>query len=1060
MFKRYILIFTSILCHFLVLRQLGKEDLLVKLAKHFKAYVSVEAWRYALYEELELPAIFTQDQNVGRILTIATNRFNAKVLEKLNLRCPTIAIIPTALYTILNNHPLSENQNVYVVPYSDHSSLPELKEFVSRVRPVKIIPVVKDKSVEGKVLNTSSMHHFDSYLSHPDILRNKEVPESVKAFMGYRHVYRKKNIKIIPINRDSPVSPSKTKRGRKPLFLRKVPSGYSVVKGVHFYEESSGQSTKIVSDKVETPSTPQSVLNLQKNDLGFPVINIVPLDDSCGHARPSSQVEEVDVQGVHGINGNGEMSAQEHVQREVSLDQENQTVGCERRSSPNHTTSQEDQKPKELFGEKVNINQSYTSLEATGSDTKDQIQDWGWMLLENKVKVESDMDSQEQNFLQSHSAFCIGQIKVEPTGDVQMESLSGRTHSGQTLTLINDHSYTTAMPDKFGIKFQPCVSPTSTEVNSTAEQNTGTSLAVLDADTSNLTQQFNPTILSVSSLCKSHRKIGQPKILKTQKQNLQVSNGSAGKTKTLSLRGKGKLCKPKFKKQQLRLRDKGKIGKRKSKTERLQVSSGLVRGANTLELKEQSVELESASQPSTGNFTVCKHKTVSDKLNTKEGSPLKQVAKRIGKKVKSASFAPKYSLKMKESKKIPKSLLQDQCGSMVDNSIYNFDLHENSHKCLDSRTGFSEDVYRTQKGHISEKDHIQNMPAECNVIIPALASRVKKKILQERRDESGCKRVKYGGRKRIGAFDNIYSISGEDNFENSGIDRSNCCQDEQEKETMASVTWDSCGHLQNAGNGIHNEHRVHDPKTNRVITQNKCCQTKPLEDVIALAIKQNEKRDNRRVICSLFTKEDMEDCQVQTDVLVQDDKECQTNQILGLAKIDLTDQIEDNNCQADQIETFKKPFLSEEKSCQTDHNDSVKTIQYEEENSYTNPSNDAVLATLNYDKGCQTNASDVASGLNGDKDCVSSENSVSSAVNEGQNGQADQSKHTGNNTLVTEDKVCQTDPMDDYILRALLGDDTMNSMNCKPMAFMKDSLLELRDFVMGSQSIRESQGRF
>lgn len=71
--------------------------------------------------------------------------------KKWNEEHPTISIIPTALYVGWKNGPYTSqaNNGIYVVPYSDHSSYPELMDMVSSLAPHQILPIVKYWSKSG-----------------------------------------------------------------------------------------------------------------------------------------------------------------------------------------------------------------------------------------------------------------------------------------------------------------------------------------------------------------------------------------------------------------------------------------------------------------------------------------------------------------------------------------------------------------------------------------------------------------------------------------------------------------------------------------------------------------------------------------------------------------------------------------------------------------------------------------------------------------------------------------------------------------------------------------------
>ncbi|XP_043102400.1 5' exonuclease Apollo [Puntigrus tetrazona] len=149
------------------LYSLGKESLLVELAMEFKTWVEVDGEHLETLRVLELPDIFTTDSGAGRIRVVSQSMINASNLQAWNKVQPTIAILPTSRPMI------SCHSNVYVVPYSDHSSYQELEDFVSALRPISLVPIVGN-----------CLPYFSSLLN-PCKKKPKEVviPESVKHYM-------------------------------------------------------------------------------------------------------------------------------------------------------------------------------------------------------------------------------------------------------------------------------------------------------------------------------------------------------------------------------------------------------------------------------------------------------------------------------------------------------------------------------------------------------------------------------------------------------------------------------------------------------------------------------------------------------------------------------------------------------------------------------------------------------------------------------------------------------------------------------------------------------------
>ncbi|KAM8976245.1 5' exonuclease Apollo [Pelodytes ibericus] len=153
---------------FIGLYNMGKETLLVDLAKTFKSWVVVSPQRLELLSILELEDVFTTEGSSGRIHVVHQSEVNYENMVQWNRGSPTIAILPTSRKVKV------WHKDIHVVPYSDHSTFDELTEFVSRLKPYSIVPVVKTQQCEA---------HFKKYLRTGKGLHQVNIPESVKAYM-------------------------------------------------------------------------------------------------------------------------------------------------------------------------------------------------------------------------------------------------------------------------------------------------------------------------------------------------------------------------------------------------------------------------------------------------------------------------------------------------------------------------------------------------------------------------------------------------------------------------------------------------------------------------------------------------------------------------------------------------------------------------------------------------------------------------------------------------------------------------------------------------------------
>ncbi|KAM3841878.1 5' exonuclease Apollo isoform 2-T2 [Vipera latastei] len=174
---------------------LGKESLLVELAQEFHTWIVVSPQKLELMQLLEIEDVFTSEEGAGWIHAVDFSEICKETITNWNQNHPTIAILPTSR-PVKIKHP-----NMYVVPYSDHSSFQELLEFVAWLKPCSIIPVVKNKACQV---------YFQQYLSSENYsLLESKVPESVKQVI-------------------------ENKKKEKPIKLLKLPASHHVPRGVCF----------------------------------------------------------------------------------------------------------------------------------------------------------------------------------------------------------------------------------------------------------------------------------------------------------------------------------------------------------------------------------------------------------------------------------------------------------------------------------------------------------------------------------------------------------------------------------------------------------------------------------------------------------------------------------------------------------------------------------------------------------------------------------------------------------------------------------------------------------
>ncbi|XP_066481638.1 5' exonuclease Apollo isoform X2 [Tiliqua scincoides] len=146
--------------------KLGKESLLVDLAREFNTWIVVNPSKLELMKLMGLEDVFICEEEDGWIHVVDFSEICQATMINWNQKHPTLGILPTSR-PVKINHP-----DAHVVPYSDHSSFQELLEFVAWLKPCSIIPVVKTEVCQM---------YFQRYLtSSNNLVTELEVPESVK----------------------------------------------------------------------------------------------------------------------------------------------------------------------------------------------------------------------------------------------------------------------------------------------------------------------------------------------------------------------------------------------------------------------------------------------------------------------------------------------------------------------------------------------------------------------------------------------------------------------------------------------------------------------------------------------------------------------------------------------------------------------------------------------------------------------------------------------------------------------------------------------------------------
>lgn len=130
------------------MRQLGKEEVLRAIALHVNERVCVSNQRLQILSKLEYEDVFTTDATQSRIHAVELHTITQRHCQESS---KTVSIKLTSMYECGKVD--KQRGNIYVVPYSDHSSHTEIKEFVDHLRPLKLYPIVLPKvpKVSGDV---------------------------------------------------------------------------------------------------------------------------------------------------------------------------------------------------------------------------------------------------------------------------------------------------------------------------------------------------------------------------------------------------------------------------------------------------------------------------------------------------------------------------------------------------------------------------------------------------------------------------------------------------------------------------------------------------------------------------------------------------------------------------------------------------------------------------------------------------------------------------------------------------------------------------------------------
>ena len=118
-----------------------------------------------IFEEFELPDVFTTNPKEARIQCVHMQRLKKKFLESENQKRPTVGIMLTALFygwdcSSSAPYSVSDKYNLHVMEYSDHSSYSEILEFVQTVKPKTVKPIITSNQAGGFLKEWTDYHNF------------------------------------------------------------------------------------------------------------------------------------------------------------------------------------------------------------------------------------------------------------------------------------------------------------------------------------------------------------------------------------------------------------------------------------------------------------------------------------------------------------------------------------------------------------------------------------------------------------------------------------------------------------------------------------------------------------------------------------------------------------------------------------------------------------------------------------------------------------------------------------------------------------------------------------
>jgi len=246
------------------LRGLGKEDMLISLAKRFDVRIAVTEERYRL---LEVPALHEQfvvackGAKQTRFEVVELVEITRSQVDAWNRSTPTIAILLTGLFVGLGYQPFAGSSDIFVVPLADNSPYAELHEFVAQIRPKSVVPIVRNEPgfnedpLAASLLDRTNVECFAEHLDHRP-MQNYHIPPSVLEMMNHT---RHKTTRSRTSNQTSRCTKSVSSIYMSVSTSEPKPSPNSLLLSVF---RSTSASSVLATTAVTTVTTSESTSNI------------------------------------------------------------------------------------------------------------------------------------------------------------------------------------------------------------------------------------------------------------------------------------------------------------------------------------------------------------------------------------------------------------------------------------------------------------------------------------------------------------------------------------------------------------------------------------------------------------------------------------------------------------------------------------------------------------------------------------------------------------------------------------------------------------------------------